>query len=454
MSTGPLRLSELLGRPEAREDQRHVVRAYRRGVALPLALVGALVTVWCAWAPLSGAVVAQGRVRAEFDRKTVQHQEGGIVQRIFVHNGARVREGEPLMVVGDVRSDAELGTLRHQLAGELIRAARAQAELRFAERFDGDVDASPDSAYDRASDATSRDFVDRERRLFDARRRALVEHIDSMHAQIGEAERRVASLAMQIEATSRSEKLAREELGINAQLAERGFVQKTRLITLQRSASDYLGQLGEARANAAEARGQIGALRASIAQARGQYLQRAADELREAGARVSELEERLRAAKDQVARQTVRAPVDGEVLALRVGAPGVAVGPREPLLEIAPSGENLVVETRIEPNDIDDVRAGGAADVRLTAFDVRSTPLLAARVVFVSADAVADENDTRRRHFVAHVEVQAAELARHPQLRLRAGMPAEVYVTTTQRSLFAYLAKPLGLFADRAMRER
>jgi HlyD family type I secretion membrane fusion protein len=417
------------------------VRAQRRSMLIPVAAVGLLVAAWCAWAPLSGAIVAAGVVKAEFNRKTVQHQEGGIVQQILVHDGMRVRRGDPLVVIGDVRSDATLAMLRDQLAAERIRVARTQAELQFADRFEAS-DPSGQSA----------EFLARERRLFDARRRTLLEQTGSMRAQIGDSRQRIAALEEQIAATVGAERLAQEEVALNTQLAERGFVQKTRLMTLQRSAADYRSRIGEAKGDAAEARSRVGALLAAIAEARGQYQQRAADELKEAGARARELEERLRAAEDQVQRQTVRAPVDGEVMALRVGATGTAVGPRDPLLDIAPSGENLVIEAFIDPHDIDYVRRDDAADVRLSAFEARETQLLPARVSFVSADTVADK-DGKRSWFVAHVEVAAAELARHPHLRLQAGMPAEVYVTTPARSLFEYLARPIGIFAGRALRE-
>jgi HlyD family type I secretion membrane fusion protein len=153
-----------------------------------------------------------------------------------------------------------------------------------------------------------------------------------------------------------------------------------------------------------------------------------------------------------VDRQTVRAPVDGTVMALRVSAPGTVVGPREPLLEIAPSGEGLVVEVAIDPHDIDQVRAGGAAEVRLSAFDARRTPLLAATVRSLSPDAVSDAA-TQRSSYRAQVEVSPAELARHTELHLQAGMPAEVFITTAPRSLFDYLLEPLGLFARRGLRE-
>jgi membrane fusion protein, type I secretion system len=164
------------------------------------------------------------------------------------------------------------------------------------------------------------------------------------------------------------------------------------------------------------------------------------------------VEERLRPSRDQAARQYVRAPVDGRVMSLRVSAPGEVIGPRDPLLDIVPTQEKLVVEARIRPQDINHVREHSAAEVRLSSFDSRTTPLLSGEVVFVSPDRITSP-ETGESWFVATVEVATAALRNHPEIRLQAGMPAELFVQTPERTLFQYLAKPLNAFTSRAMRE-
>ncbi|WKB52229.1 HlyD family type I secretion periplasmic adaptor subunit [Eleftheria terrae] len=436
---GPVTLARLLAEAQPAAEHRHALARLRRKVVLPLAVVGLLVGGWCAWAPLSGAVVANGQVQTELGRKIVQHQEGGIVQALHVRPGQRVSKGQPLLVVGDLRSDAAFDILSKQRDAERVRAERARAELALAATVSWPADAAPET-------------LARERQLFAARREALDHQLQSLQAQQGDARARIAALEAQLKAAGEAARLAREELAINLPLAESGFIQKTRLIAMQRYVADLEGRTEAARSDLAEARGQLGRLGQMAAELRGAYQQRAADELKEAVARQRELDDRLRPTQDQVERQTVRAPVDGSVMALRVSAPGTAVGPREPLLEIVPAREHLIVELRIEPHDIEQVHAGDAAEVRLSAFDFRSTPLLAARVLAVAPDAQQDPQ-TRQSWYSAQVEVAAEELARHPQLRLQAGMPAEVFITTPPRSLLQYLAQPLGLFARRALRE-
>jgi HlyD family type I secretion membrane fusion protein len=422
-------------------DQRRSARRIQIQMGLPLAAAIAGLALWCTWAPLSGAVVAAGHVQSAMGRKVVQHQEGGIVRELLVQQGQVVRRGDALLVVGDVRNDASLDLLRKQAAADALRGARSRAELTLAAGFE------PPPGSD-----TSAEMLARERQLFDARRQTLLEQLGAMQSQQREAQARIAALRAQMQSAEQSARLAREELGMNQELVQSGFVQKSRLLGFERNVSEAQGRAESARGQMAEAQMQVSALGNAIAQARGAYQQRAADELKDAHARLRELEDRLRPSLDQVDRQTVRAPVDGTVMALRVGAAGTAVGPREPLLEIAPSHERLIVEVRIDPHDIDHVRQGDAAEVRLAAFDARRTPLLPATVVSVSPDAIR-EPSSDRTWYAAQVEVEPAHLAAQPQLRLQAGMPAEVFVTTPPRSLLQYLLEPLGLFAGRAMRE-
>ncbi len=432
----------LLAAPRLEADARAALRRQMMQALLPLAAVVALGGLWAAAAPLSGAIVAPAQIKAELNRKTVQHQEGGIVREILVRDGQQVSAGEPLLVVGDVRSSAELSLLQGLVRAERIRQARAAAEAALAPRFTVPAELAGEAA----------EHLARERALFAARRRTLDEQIASLQAQIREAQAQAAALGTQIAATETSTRLADEELEINAKLARDGYVQRTRVLALQRGAADYRGKVGESRSELALARSRAAELDARIAQARNQYQSQAADELKDASARLRELEDRLRPSQDQVERQLVRAPVDGEVMALRVAAAGEAVGPRQPLLDIVPAREKLVIEARIRPEEIDYVRKDAPAEVRLTAFDARTTPLLPGKVVFVSPDRVT-RAETGESWFTAVVEVDGASLKDRPDVRLQAGMPAELYVTTPARSVVQYLAKPLRGFASRGMRE-
>jgi HlyD family type I secretion membrane fusion protein len=421
--------------------QRREWRRQVRGVLLPVAVAALLVAAWTFTAPLAGAVVAPASVKVELNRKTVQHQEGGIVREILVRDGQQVHAGDALLVVADLRSEADLGVLQDRWRATRARIARAEAEALNAARFE----APPDLA----ADAAATEHMERERALFSARRQAFEEQTALLHAQVREAQAQAAALESQIEATSASARLSDEELSINVRLADDGYVHRTRLIGLQRIVSDYRSRVGEHRSELASARQRAGELQARLAQLRQQRNTQATDEVKEAAALLREIEEKLRPSLDHVDRQVVRAPVDGAVMGLRVASVGAAIAPREALLDVVPAREKLVVVARIAPQDIEHVQVNGSAQVRLLGADAHNQPQLPASVVFVSPDRVSDPQ-SGAAWFEVTVEVDTSTLKHQ---RLHAGMPAELYITTAQRTLFAYLAKPLNVFAQRALRE-
>jgi HlyD family type I secretion membrane fusion protein len=179
------------------------------------------------------------------------------------------------------------------------------------------------------------------------------------------------------------------------------------------------------------------------------YAQSAADELKESTSRIFDLEERIRPSRDAAFRQKITAPIDGEVVGLRVFSVGAVVGPRDVLMEIVPEDKRLIVEARIRPEDINHVRSGSAADVRLTAYKQRTTPLVQGTVTYVSGDRLV-ESQTGVPYYTVHVDVPPEALG---DLRLQAGMPAEVFVRTDERTTFDYLLAPVTSYFRRAMRE-
>ncbi len=416
----------------------------RRALLLPLGIAIALLVLWASLAPVSGAVVAAARIKVELERKTVQHLEGGIVREIKVRNGQKVRAGEVLLVVDDVRGDAELALLEDQLRAERVRHARVSAETTLARDFT--IDATL------AAEPSAAELLARERAQFAARRRTLDEQLDALQLQIGAARAQSSALESQIESIRESGRLSAEELALNEKLVAEGYVARARLLPLQRADADNRSRLGESRGELALAKQRAAELQARMADARNRYQQAATDELKTCAARLRELQERLRPSKDQVERQAIRSPVDGVVMGLRVTARGEVLAAGAAILDVVPSNEMLVVEARIRPQDINHVFADAPAQVRLTAFDARTTPLLPGRVTFVSPDRMSDA-ESGESWFAATVEVDAAALEHHPEIRLKAGMPAELFVTTSDRTLFEYLVSPITAFTNRALRE-
>jgi len=272
-----------------------------------------------------------------------------------------------------------------------------------------------------------------------------------LRKQITETAAETAALTEQIDAEARALKLQREELATNERLLEQGYVQKTRIMTLQRAVAEYEARHGEHRAELSKARQRVSELELRALSMRNAYAQSAADELKETSARIFDLEERIRPSKDASERQRIAAPIAGEVVGLRVFSQGAVVGPREVLMEIVPDDKRLIIEARIRPEDINHVRSGSEADVRLTAYQARTTPLVQGAVTYVSGDRLVDQQ-TGAPYYVVHIEVPPAHLAQE-NLRLQAGMPAEVFIRTDQRSAADYLLAPVTGYLRRAMRE-
>ena len=407
---------------------------------LAVIVVGAVAfLLWGFWAPLSGAIIAPGYVKVDLNRKVVQHQEGGIVRAIRVRDGDRVTEGQELVLLDDVRIDAQLDLLRTQLDAERAKSARLEAERSLAAR--------PVFPKDLIKD----EFRTREEALFRARRQALDSQIAVLRQQIRETSEEAEALALQIAAEERALKLQKEELESNERLLAQGYVQRTRLLTLQRAVAEYEARHSERRAELSKSRQRASELEFRILSMRNSYVQSATDELKEASARMFDLEERIRPSRDASQRQKITAPIAGEVVGLRIFNSGSVIGPREVLMEIVPKEKRLIVEARIRPEDINHVKQGSEADIRLTAYQSRTTPLVAGTVTYVSGDRLV-EQQTGQPYYTVHIDVPEKALSDN-NLRLQAGMPAEVFIRTDNRSALDYLLAPVTAYLRRAMRE-
>ena len=429
-----------------RVERAELSRIARNGL-LVMALGILVMGGWLVAAPLSGAVIAAGFVKVDMNRKVVQHQEGGIVKQLLVRDGERVKAGQVLMVIEDVKLDATLDLLRTQHDGERAKAARLEAERAMspAIRF-------PPEMMARKEEPKVVEFLQRETTLFKARREALDTQVALLRKQIQQTAQEVKALTDQIAAEARALKLQKDELATNQSLLEKGYVQKTRLMQLERQVAEYEGRWNERRAELSKAEQRSQELELRVLAQRNAYVQSAADELKDASARIFDLEERLRPSKDASERQRISSPISGEVVGMRVFSQGGVVGPREVLMEIVPEDKTLIIEARIRPEDINHVRAGSEAEIRLTAYQQRTTPMVAGKVNYVAADRMV-EQQTGAAYYTAHIDVSAAALADAGNLKMQAGMPAEVYIRTDSRSALDYLLAPVTAYLRRGMRE-
>lgn len=427
-------------------DAMPELRRVMRAGLIALAIFAVLLIAWIVLAPLHGAVIASGQLRANAQRQTLQHQEGGIVAEVKVRDGDHVKAGQPLLVLEDVRVDASLDLLRSQYEVEQAREARLEAEKSLL-----DAVVFPPGLLAQAGSPRVAEVLEREQAVFAARRQALNGQIGLLLAQKRQTADEAAAWRQQIDAEARALGLQREELLANEELVRKNFVQKTRVLGLQRNVAEYEARLGEHRAELARTAQKASDIDLRILSLRNGYAQTAADELKDSSGKRIDLEEKLRPSSDAAARQVVSAPSDGVVVELKARHAGLAVGPREPLMDLVPD-DALVVSARLRPEDVAHVQPGAAADVRLMAFNQRSMPMLKAVVRVVSADRIV-ERTRGIDYYEVTLDLDSASLRAAGSPPLRAGMPVEAYLLTAERSVFEYLFEPVTAYLNRGLRE-
>jgi HlyD family secretion protein len=404
---------------------------------------------WMSFAPLSSAVVAQAYVKVDLNRRPVQHAEGGIVREVLVRDGQRVRQGEPLLVLGDVSVDADRNRLDHRVKTERASLARLDAEQTMARA----ITFPPDVIETAEDDPRLAEQLAKERSLFDARRDALVGQVRLLRSQREKVAEEIVALRAQIAQASDSIKFQKSDLETNRKLLKDGFISATRIAQLEGTVADYGVKIEERRAELARAEQRTVDADLRIRSLESDYRQHASDQLKVTAARLSEIEQERRKSLDASARQVITAPASGEIIDLKYSTPGSVIPPRETIADVVPDDIRLVTDARIRTEDIGRIHRGQAADIRFTAFTYRTTQLVRGKVVYVSADRLIDRA-THVPYYSVLVEADPASLARAGDLKLMAGMPAEIYIKGDERTPLQYLVEPVTQVLRRAVRER
>lgn len=338
--------------------------------------------------------------------------------------------------------------LRGNLDAELARQTRLQAEATSSPRL-----SFPKELADRARDETVRQLMAQENALFQTRRDALREQSGLLESQIDDINQESQALKSQQAAAREAEDSAAEELRLYESLREQQFVSTARLLAQQRLVAEYQARQAQNKAELARADQHAKQLRLQIIALRNEYAREAAEGLKESGVRVNELRERMLPSEDALRRQTITAPVSGKVLSLHVHTPGSSIGPREPLLDIVPEDEILVIEAQTAVDSIKQLHVGQTVDIRFTALPYRTTPLVTGKVSYISPDVLIDQKSGIPAYQV-HVQPDPASLKVAHIARLEPGMAAELYIQTESRTTLEYLLRPITDTVARSFRER
>lgn len=413
-----------------------------------LLVVGGLAGGWMVLVPLAGAVVVPGNLVVQSNVKTIQHPTGGVVAEIPVHNGMRVSSGDLLLRLDATQAQASLQVVSKQLDEARSRIARLVAERDGLPR-----PVVPAELAARLDQGNVKTLLASEASLFRARATARDSQKDLLQSRVSQLGEEIGGLEAQVASKARQIELITGELSGVQELYDKHLVPLTRLTTLQRESARIEGERGQLVSAIAETKAKIGEAQLQIVKLEQDFRADVVKELGEAQGKEAELTERGIAAKDVLERIELRAPTSGVIHQLAAHTLGGVIRAGDAIMEIVPDSDDLQIEARLQPNDIDQVRTGQQAYVRFSAFNQRTTPQLAGQVAYVSPD-ISHDQQTNAPYFTVRVMLPEDERRRLAGLQLVSGMPAEVFMQTGSRTMFSYLFKPIFDQLQRAFVER
>jgi HlyD family secretion protein len=430
------------------ESSHASIRSNLLAGLLVVLLLGGGVGGWAAATQLSGALIAQGSVVVDSNVKKVQHPTGGIVGELLVHDGDHVNAGDVLVRLDETVLRANLAIVTKGLNEFAARKARLEAE-----RDSTDTITFPPELLARTNDPDAMSAIVGARNLFELRRKARIGQKDQLQQRVGQLDDEIRGLEAQQAAKTQEVILIRRELdGVRA-LYTKNLVPLTRLTQLERESTRIDGERAQLVASVAQAQGKIAETRLQIIQIDRDLGSEVAKDLGDIDAKMGEFVERKVTAEDQLKRTIIRAPQTGTVFQSAVHTIGGVITAGDPIMLIVPNSDNLQVEAKLNPQDIDQVKIGQSAVLRFSAFNIRTTPEINGAVTRVSADTTTDQR-TGQSYYTIRVSLPPEEVVRLGDVKLVPGMPVEAFVQTGERTVISYLMKPIYDQYMRAFRAR
>ncbi|MBM1695621.1 HlyD family type I secretion periplasmic adaptor subunit [Sulfitobacter geojensis] len=392
---------------------------------------------WAAVAKLDSAVVAPATISLEGNRRVVQHFEGGIVEEILVTEAGTVTQGDVLVRLSSIEARSNLEVFSTRL--DVARLVEARL---LAERALEDAVVFPEDVLSRNSQSVSSVLAD-QKDLFSDRRLILKSQEDILLARVEQIKVQIEGLEIQKGAFERrianyTEMLVRMRDG-----ETRGLIQGNQLSQREDELIEIEANLGQVISDIAQARASIGETELQALQLKQEYRERASTELEQVRAEISELMERRKVADDVLDRTEIRAPGSGTIQNLKVHTVGSVIRPGEVLMELVPEDEELIVNARVSPIDVDNVAVGLMTEVRFTAFKTKLIPIMLGTVDTVSGDVITPDNANEQPYYLARITVDENDIPAEIKDRLSAGMPADVVITTGERTVIDFIASPL-----------
>ena len=393
--------------------------------------------LWSSLAPLDEGVPTPGMVGIDTKRKRVEHLAGGLVEKILVREGQQVKADEDLVMLNDVQGKSALNAVRGQWLMATATVARLQSEQEglSAVRFPKEL------ANDRAADA--RAAMKSQSDQFASRRRSLEGELRIVRESTKGLQAQLVSLAQLKSGRERQVSLFKDQLGRFDALQKQGFVSQNQLLDIERQLSEVQSKQGEDLSTIAATNARLAEFQMRERQLLNDFHKDVEAQLTEAQKEQSLQAERLKGLADSHDRLVIRAPVAGTVVDVAVNTVGGVVKPGERVLDIVPVGEELVVEARLAPQYIDQVRPELPALVQFDAYvSMARRPKVNGVVETVSADVITDPR-SGAPYYSVRVRIQPQELEQLKDVKLFPGMQCSVTIKTGERTLLTYLLRPL-----------
>ena len=415
------------------------------GLIALLVLVGGFGT-WAVMAQITGAVIASGQIEVDRNRQVIQHPDGGVVDVILVQEGDAVVKGDTLIRLDASLLKSELVVVEGQLFEIIARRGRLEAER------DGETALTFDPLLSDVPQGPS--LIAGQTRLFDARLESNMRAIEQLQQQRAQISSQISGIGAQQTALATQSDLIQQELTDQQTLLRQQLIQASRVLALQRQEANLLGRVGELTASTAQAAERQTEIEIKILTLASTRREEAITRLRDLQYNELELSERSRTLRQRLDRLDLRAPVSGIVYGMQVFAEQSVIRGAEPVMFLVPQDRPLVIATKVQPTDIDQIHLGQDVTLRFSAFDQRRTPELMGTVTLVSADIFLDDA-TQVSYYQAEVQLNEGEAEKLPEdMVLIPGMPVEAFVRTADRSPMDYLLKPLADYFAKAFREQ
>jgi HlyD family secretion protein len=429
-------------------DLSRSIHRHTLSVVIAGGLLVASVGIMGAATEIAGAIIASGSLVVESSVKKIQHPTGGVVKELLITEGQHVNAGDLLIKLDETVARANLAAISKSYWELLSRKSRLEAE-----RDGADEPEFPPELTSASNDPAVASTMNGERRLMTLRREARDNNKKQLNERIAQLRDEIVGRQEQLEAKQRESDLIEKELVAVQGLWEQKLVAMSRLTTLQREAARLLGDKGQLTSAIAQAKGKIAETTLQITQIDDEFRRDVAKELGDVRAKSEETLEKRVAASDVANKIDIRSPQSGFVHDLSVHTKGGVVSPGETLMVIVPDNDNLIVESRIAPQDIDQIKFDQDATLRFSNFNQRTTPEVNGRVARIGADISHDEKNGPG-YFVVRVSIPANEVKRLGRVHLVPGMPVEIFIQTHERTVLSYLMRPLADQVRRAFREK